>query len=129
MRYLVVVLMLFLAACVPTIPQEKWAQADFGEKPEGTKYLEFIEDSIKSRLIDPDSLKLTCAEPRKGSVKDGVGYAPHKFGWVVYCSVNAKNRFGGYVGAKPYVYLFQGNNYITSQTYDPVENFDFNFKP
>jgi len=130
MRYIIFSVMLIFTSCAFSMAPRDWSQADFGSKPEGTAYLEIIELSIKPTLIDPDSLKLACAEPRRGSVLEGVGFGTHRLGWVVYCSVNAKNRFGGYSGAKPYVYLLRGNNFITSQTNgDAKEGLEYSFMP
>ncbi len=128
MRFILIPILFIFTACVPAMTQQQWSQVDFGSKPEGSVYLETIEQSIKAKLIDPDSLKLTCAGPRKGSV--GEAFSSHRFGWVVYCSVNAKNRLGGYAGAKPYVYLFQGNRLITAQDYgDATEGYEYKFMP
>lgn len=56
---------------------------------------------------------MTCTDAKKGWAKDP-GFNKPKFGWVVYCEINAKNRFGGYAGAKSYVYLFNGEKVMVS---------------
>lgn len=54
---------------------------------------------IKSRLIDPYSVKFDAIVERRGL--DHVGKVTN----LVCGTYNAKNRFGGYVGAKQFVYV------------------------
>lgn len=95
---LVIFIALFISGCVarPTMIEEQ--NADYGEKPSK----EFYEGKIKSyqegRLKDPMSAIYSFTEPRKGwCIFDG----KVNFGWIVDYTLNAKNSYGGYVGAKP----------------------------
>lgn len=76
--------------------------ADFGEKPPENHW-QITEEMLSQSLIDPESARFTnyhdpftCAFPEKA-------FSPTPIlGWCTKISVNAKNRFGGYVGARPY---------------------------
>jgi len=58
-------------------------------------------------LKDPASLRLEIEDKRfrKGWARQFIGEAP-LFGWILGCTANAKNSFGGYTGAKPYLFVF-----------------------
>lgn len=128
MKYLsVIVLFALLTGCATGVSREQMANADYGQKMDDSLYVAYIQQSLRKSLIDPDSLKLSCANARKGWLR-GLGYQPPQFGWVVYCEVNGKNRFGGYTGAKPYVYLFRGDRVI-DQYPDASRGFDYDFAP
>lgn len=101
-----------LTRCATTVTREQWHNADYGEKSDNSVYVVYIQQSVKSSLIDPDSLKMSCANARKGWAKNIS--KPHQFDWIVYCEVNAKNKFGGYTGAKHYIYLFKGNKVLVN---------------
>lgn len=108
---------LIIAGCSFAPTREAIQRADYGEKPNDTFAHTVIKESLVKSLIDPDSLKLGCAESKKGWLRGPGLSSPHNYGWVIYCEVNAKNRLGGYTGAKPYVYLFRGNQVIATDTY------------
>jgi len=125
---LLTAILAIITGCATNITREQWQKADYGEKQDNSAYQAYIQESIKSSLIDPDSLKMSCADARKGWVKD-IGY-PLTFGWVVYCQVNAKNRFGGYAGSKPYVYLFKGKTVLIANTFGNAERgLNFQYMP
>jgi hypothetical protein len=99
----------FLSACGPNIrPKE---QVKFWPKPTEAEAREKIDEFLENNLIDPYSAVVKCGEPSSEAwVWTGVGF-PAQYGYLVRCSVNAKNRFGGYVGAKQYRFLFNGPNF------------------
>jgi len=109
---LLIVILAALTGCATTVTNEQWQKADYGKKLDQSVYVAYIEQSVKSSLIDPDSLQMSCADARKGWAKNI--NEPHQFGWLVFCQVNAKNRFGGYTGAKHYIYLFKGDQVLVS---------------
>ena len=109
---LLTVVLAVLSGCATTVTREQWQSADYGEKLDNSVYLAYIQKSVQNSLIDPDSLRMSCADARKGWATNINERA--QFGWIVYCEVNAKNRFGGYVGAKPYIYLFKGDKVLVS---------------
>jgi hypothetical protein len=120
----------FLTGCVQRgVTKEQWQNANFGEKLNDSVYIAYIRQDVTKALIDPDSLKMSCADSRKGWAKKA-GFEPKQFGWLVYCEINAKNRFGGYVGAKSYVYLFNGEKVLVRipQGYGTYD-YDYGFEP
>jgi len=60
-------------------------------------------------LKDPESARYRFGTPKKAYVNEGLAYGGGVawYGWLVDVAVNAKNSFGGYTGAKPYVALFK----------------------
>lgn len=107
---------LFLALAVLTgcaglapITDEDIRGANFGAKPSKNEANTRIKSYLNNTLIDPDSVKLSCSDVYKGWAKENYVTDSPKFGYIVVCNVNAKNRFGGYTGAKEYVYIFNGN--------------------
>lgn len=71
-----------------------------------------IKGVYKSRLFDPYSAVYEFGEPFKGKTWGGAFGGGWKYGDIVNYTVNAKNRFGGYVGATPGVALWQNGRFI-----------------
>jgi len=71
-----------------------------------TPIKKYFEDS----LIDPFSAHIKIGEPQQYSYRDSLieGRKVHA-GYAVPARVNAKNRMGGYVGWKDYIFLFRNN--------------------
>ena len=98
---LVVSFSLLLAGCV-SVSQEDIKAVDFGAKP--SNYEERVKDYMAMQLKDPMSAVYNFRLPlRRAVVKTGMldNFTKY-YGWVVEVSVNAKNSFGGYTGAKTY---------------------------
>ncbi|RWP44278.1 MAG: hypothetical protein EOR04_04990 [Mesorhizobium sp.] len=70
-----------------------------GPKPLPSPWKLYLADDIKSTLKDPYSV-------RGAQLSDPFIYRGK---WAVCVAYNAKNSFGGYVGAKPYMYTFTGS--------------------
>ena len=66
---------------------------------------------MPGRLKDPYSAVYRFGPAQKGYVKDGVfvGGKIH-YGWIVPVWINAKNGFGGYVGAQLFYVMFFAEN-------------------
>jgi hypothetical protein len=110
MKYIIVsILVLFLTACAGTqIKSEDIRNANFESRPTQDETEAKIRVHLETVLIDPDSLRLSCNAPRKGWGRENMFDKPI-FGYLVICSVNAKNRLGGYTGGKRHSYIFNGN--------------------
>ena len=93
-----------LSACSVQITKSDVSNANYGEPPIApqTAAIRYFQ----SVLIDPDSMKLNCNEPKKGWARDATLYPP-KYGYVMNCAVNARNQLGGYTGSKSRILLFQ----------------------
>jgi hypothetical protein len=62
---------------------------------------------LETFLIDPSSsIRKMFRAPRAGSIKEI--FSDRWTGDIVCYSINAKNRFGGYVGAQLYVFVVSG---------------------
>lgn len=100
-KYLTALFIFVLAGCV-SINHDEIKTANFGDKP--SNYEERVKDYMKMQLKDPMSAVYNFRLPlRRAVVKMGMldNFTKY-YGWVVEVSVNAKNSFGGYTGAKTY---------------------------
>ena len=101
MKKLLMILGIFLLtiSCASTSrpSPEQINSADCGPFP--SNYQELIKGALNPSLLDPYSAIYSFAEPQKGW--NNMGSEPI-YGWTVCGTVNAKNRFGGYVGIRPF---------------------------
>lgn len=109
-----------LSACAVPITRSDLRTANYGTKPDNAKSTAAA--YFQKVLIDPDSMKLACAEPKKGWARQ-MSSQPPNYGYVLYCEVNAKNRLGGYTGTKPQILLFQNGRLVV--TYDEKDTIGF----
>ena len=94
-----------VAACAVPVTREAMEAASFGPEPLREEYMAIIEGHIRGIALDPESIILNCFDATKGWARRNVSDQP-AFGWLVACDVNGRNRFGGYTGNQPYVFLF-----------------------
>lgn len=102
------VLMLFLfTGCASMPTHDQLTNADYGPYPEN--YEQRITDYFSNILIDPYSAQYRFHRPYQGWIKKApiLGGGVDQFGWMVRVWVNAKNRFGGYVGEKHHMFFFR----------------------
>jgi len=87
---------------------QEQAAADYGTPITKQAADEGVRRFLAQHLKDPYSAMIDCGEPYRGyaSAAPLAGRRQAAFGYLVDCSVNAKNSFGGYVGAKRYQFLF-----------------------
>lgn len=103
-----------LTACASRIiPTKSEAQkADYGTEPTFDQAQKIVKKYMESRLLDPESATYKCLPPAKGWASATklehaeLGGKVH-YGYIIPCTINAKNRFGGYVGAKNYGFMIQ----------------------
>jgi len=115
-------LSILIASCAMRPTPDQFAAADYGPYP--SNYENMIKEYYSKQLIDPYSAVFTFGRPQKAWNGLGGGL----FGWVVCGTMNAKNRFGGYVGAKHYYVLFVNNTIERDYTETIAEGFCQNFK-
>lgn len=90
-------------ATAPT-PQEQM-DAYYGPEPESFESI--IKDYMRLRLKDPSSAVYEFSG-RPSKMWAGGGLAgKREFGWGICTSINAKNSFGGYTGAKKYFFIIR----------------------
>lgn len=98
-----------LASCVSAPTAEQMQNADYGNYPDN---YETIIKSYMSRLLkDPVSATYDCGSANKGWAGGGLS-GPIQYGYGVSCYINAKNSFGGYVGAKKYNFLIRNGQVV-----------------
>lgn len=89
---------------------EEFANAYFGEFP--SNYEMLIKNHMESRLFDPYSAVYKFHPPEKGWMNHwGTIY----YGWLVECDINAKNRYGAYVGYHTYSFLIRDGKLLLSR--------------
>jgi hypothetical protein len=101
-----------------------------GSKPTNPEFL--IRNYLTSYLKDPGSMQLadlsgvaegyktTNVVTQAPTLLNVNGYANEQrtHGWLVKVRVNAKNSYGGYVGAKMHSFVFRGDQIILHQVAD-----------
>jgi hypothetical protein len=124
---------MILAGCVSR--QQPVPVAPAGMPPAPTNYQDIVISGAKQVLIDPDSAKfrfIGSTQPCTAryanttvAYKRGiVGVTKQGQCGVVW--VNAKNKFGGYTGERPNLFILDGNSLIL---FDEVHLFDYDRKP
>lgn len=106
---------LTLVACASSVTQQEIAQAKFPPQPNQTAVDKEVNAYIKSVVNNPDMPTKECSPPRKAWARALAFEAP-KFGWMVVCDVNPKQRSGGDGPMKTYMFLFAADG---NYTYDP----------
>jgi hypothetical protein len=102
-----IIVVIALTGCATPIPPEVIAHANYGAPPP-KNYREMIKKEFSHTLIDPTSPLYEFSRPVKGYTRQSPMFNTQQvFGWQVCGTVNAKNRFGGYVGAVPFFVLFK----------------------
>lgn len=99
---------LTLAACAMPVTQSEIAQAKFTPPPNQATVDKEVNTYIKSAITNPDMARKECSPPRKAWAR-ALSYEPAKFGWMVVCDVNAKERSGVDGPMKTYMFLFTTN--------------------
>jgi len=95
-----------LAAQKPTM--EQFAAADYGAEISQHDCERIAREIISGRLKDPYSAQFTFGTCQKGYEQSvPIMGLPVAFGYYIEGTVNAKNSFGGYVGAKKFTLLMK----------------------
>ena len=91
------------------------AAADYGPPIAQAEAEALAKEVLATVLKDPYSAVYNCSAPEKGWRNDTVfeKYKKH-YGYVLKCTVNAKNSYGGYVGAKPYEFVINNGHVIAA---------------
>lgn len=118
-------LCLLLSACstisFPPIPEN----ADFGASPKDYKAM--IQGYFTSLAIDPTSVQINYIhhKPQKGWIPQPTNMFSTKkeLGYFVCGYFNAKNRYGGYAGRKPFFFGFQEGILVYELISDPADEY------
>jgi hypothetical protein len=95
---------LLISGCVARPSVQQVATADYGQPP--SNYQESIRGRISPSLFDPYSAVYQFAAPVRKWTRESP-FESFRPGWAVCGTVNAKNRFGGYVGITPFAAKFE----------------------
>ncbi len=107
----IAILIIFTSALIagcqtPAPTKTQLTNANYGPQVSQSTMVSSVKKYMSQRLIDPLSATYQCDTPQKawlvgGSGSEGnVEYGKTYYGYYSVCSINAKNRFGGYTGAK-----------------------------
>lgn len=112
-KYFIYAAVILLSACGSmNVSRDAMMNANYGIRPSNAEAVASARGYFEQILIDPDSLRLRCNESiRKGWARDSM-YDTPIHGYLLRCDVNAKNRFGGYTGAKDYVLVLNGTRVL-----------------
>lgn len=104
-----IVTAILLSACAQRGPtDEQIATADYGRVPKNPQ--KTVIEHAKMQLYDPQSAQYEkWSNLIKGWTFD---YAGTHYGYKGCVYINSKNRMGGYVGFKPYVYIIKNDKVI-----------------
>lgn len=108
-------LMLVVTGCTNSnqLSVEELAKPELKGPPPSTAQIETdIKAAMKAQLFDPYSAVYEFQKPYAGKAWGGLIYGGWKYGYIVEYTLNAKNRFGGYVGAQPYTAVFQNGTLL-----------------
>lgn len=110
---LIILFTIILGGCSIGPTKKDAINYSYGEPPTESYTSNMIKDYLSKTLIDPDSVKFQCSPVRKGGAFDCNSIAGRScgnyYGYITLCSVNAKNRFGGYTGAEDFFFMFQNS--------------------
>lgn len=108
-KMLLFALLVLAVGCVKPLPQAEIDSADYGPFP--MNYQQIVENSLKANLFDPYSAVISVRSPERRYFKAPFS-SEAKFGWGNYVTMNAKNRYGAYVGERKYIYLIKDGRLI-----------------
>jgi hypothetical protein len=118
-------LMIFIfSGCMsPSMFKKPDIGASYGPAP--VNYKETIKEYFEETLFDSYSAQYKFGKLDKAYTNEGAAWGGDVswLGYAIDVKVNAKNRFGGYVGYKKYLFLLNGehiykvNPFVTENTF------------
>ncbi len=114
---LISVVAIFFLGCdaTPRATAEEIAAADIGPRISEAQSELLIRSWFNQSLKDPSSAQYQFSPIRKSYYVEKSHGTPI-FAWGRPASVNAKNSFGGYVGARMYMFFFRDGNLVRVYT-------------
>ncbi|MCD1609850.1 MULTISPECIES: hypothetical protein [Stutzerimonas] len=102
-----------LAGCAAPPTQQEIAAADYGMPIEQAEAEEKAKEVFSRTLKDPYSAQYAFGKIYKGySLTAPLQGRKASYGYMLDVMVNAKNSYGGYVGAKPYRFMFRNGRLV-----------------
>ena len=123
LKLLSLFLVLVLSACATPVTQSEISQAKFPPQPKQTEIDKEVNTYLKANVNNPEAAKKECSPPRKAWAR-ALSYESAKFGWMVICDVNAKEKSGDFGPLKAYMFLFttNGNFSYDSSSFVKINN-------
>jgi len=112
-----IVAALSLTACASMQPPTgaELAAADYGSIVSKDRALQLAHGLMDPQMKDPYSAVWECGEPYQGWAADGALYGGKKhFGYVMDCTINGKNSYGGYVGQRQHKFVINNETVIAA---------------
>lgn len=107
MRTIAAMICLTLAGCVTGPTQQEATAAYFGAPIAQDVAEAKVKETMASILKDPASATYQCQLGGQGGLGSGMAWGGvNVYGWILVCDINAKNSYGGYVGAQRYAFIF-----------------------
>jgi len=116
--FLLTLLPLLLGGCAaPRTPSSaEIEKVYFYDKPTKQYTKQKIDRYFETTLFDPYTAKIKCAAPSDKAWFQDNRYTQRHYGYLVHCTINAKNRLGGYTGFKDRWFLFNGSEFFSYKT-------------
>lgn len=119
---------LLMACATPRPSVEEVSRADYGSRPTDEQVVALVSQYMSDKLVDPYSAQYACSPAHKawitGSSFHNVKFGGRvTYGYVANCNINAKNRMGGYSGARSFLFViwFRDNRGFAEIVTGPVE--------
>lgn len=101
-----------LTAAAPAMAKDPVPPPAPSPEPDYAKVRATVEGTLKQNLFDPSSAQIVYTSGFQwGYAKPLIG--KRTWGWIACGTLNAKNRFGGYVGATGFWVMSDANGTIT----------------
>lgn len=114
---------MILVGCATAPTLEKIAAADYGSPISTEEAAQLASSYMKARAKDPYSLRVECGDVTKGWTQNKFSSRSFFAGYLIECSVNGKNSFGAYVGARNYQFAIHNGSVV--RVLEQMENGGF----
>lgn len=114
---------LALVACAAPVTQSEIQQAKFPPQPKQAEIDKEVNAYLKANVNESEAARKQCSPPRKAWAR-AFSFESAKFGWMVVCDVNAKQKSGDFGPLKAYMFLFteKGNFAYDSDSFTNINN-------
>ncbi len=98
--------------------------AEFGPRPTAVQLKTTTDNYLEGVMFDPASKRQRWVDqqPRRAALWRGLIGGGWNHGWWMRFGLNGKNRFGGYVGEKPYYVIQVGSTIYVGEGTLEVDN-------
>lgn len=101
-------LLLLLAGCVEVPTQQQVTTEYYGDPIEQADAEGKAKVLMHGLLKDPESAHYECVLSGKGWLGSGKAWGGIvEYGWLLSCSINARNSYGAYAGVEKYAFLYR----------------------